>query len=406
VNIEETLIGIALVILGYGYFSKLLAKWSISGPIMFTAVGMVLSPLILGSYTFKINTETVQTVAQIALILVLFADASGINLSHLRKNRQWELPVRLLFVAMPISIVISILVAKVLFPDEPNLFIVLLALILAPTDAALGKAVVTDERITEKVRNTINVESGLNDGIVFPVFLAVVVMIATGRDGDGGGLGYVAQQITVGAVAGSIVGYLGAKASDFSLKHKWMEGAYRDLVPIALAVLAYYVAEPMGGNGYIAAFFGGLILGNTSEPMRKDVEHFTESEGEFLIMLSFLVFGLVLVPATVMYWDFRAFLFAILSLTLLRMLPVIISFGFIKMDLSTRLFIGWFGPRGIASILYILVAVEKIGDISEAKPLFAVMTLTIFLSILLHGLSAQPLVKRYSRSHPSDKKTV
>jgi NhaP-type Na+/H+ or K+/H+ antiporter len=403
---ENTLVGIALVILGYGYFSKLLAKWNISGPMIFTFVGMLLSPLVLGSYPFKIDAEAVHIVAQIALILELFSDASGIKLSHLRKNRQWTLPARLLFVAMPISIVLSILVAKVFFPQEPNLFIVLLALILAPTDAALGKAVVTDKRIAEKVRNTINVESGLNDGIVFPVFLAVVVMIATGEGGEGGGFGYVAQQIVVGATAGGIVGYIGAKAGNFSMEHKWMKSAYRDLIPIALAVFAYYVAEPLGGNGYIAAFFGGLILGNTSEAMREDVEHFTESEGEFLIMVSFLVFGLVLVPATIMHWDVKAFVFAVLSLTLLRMLPVVISFGFIKMDFSTRLFIGWFGPRGIASILYILVAVEQIGDISAQKPIFAVMTLTIFLSIILHGLSAQPLAVRYSRSHSADEEKV
>ena len=396
------ILGVALVILGYGYFSKLLSRFNISGPMIFTAVGILLSPLVLGGKPIQPNTEVVQIVAEIALILILFSDAAMINFEHLKKH--WRLPARLLFVAMPITILFSTWTGKFFFPSEPIIFLFLLALILAPTDAALGKAVVNDKRIPERIRDTINVESGLNDGIVFPVLLTVLAIIVS--DGSGsekdGWIGYIAQQISIGAVAGALVGWGGARLAHFALLREWMEHQYRNLIPIALAIFSYYFAEYFGGNGYIAAFFGGLFLGHTNIDLKKNVEDFAESEGELLIMVSFLVFGLVFIPASIHYWSMNVWIYALLSLTLLRMIPVVIGFGRFKLDFSSRLFIGWFGPRGIASILYILVAVHQLEGIREHITIFATASLTILLSIILHGLSAQPLAILYSRTHPAD----
>jgi len=398
-----TILGIALVILGYGYFSRLINRYNISGPMVFTAVGIMLSPLLLGNEPVQPNSESVQVIAEIALILVLFSDAAALNLSRLK--RQWRLPARLLFVAMPITIVLTTFTAQYFYPNEPLIYLFLLALILAPTDAALGKAVVSDTRIPETVRNTINVESGLNDGIVFPILLTVLAIITTDGEGsqNSGWLGYIAQQIAIGALGGALVGWGGAKLAQLTMSRRWMEHQYYNLIPIALAIFAYYFAEFFGGNGYIAAFFGGLFLGNTDKVLRTHVEEFAESEGEFLVMVSFLIFGLVFVPETLPYWDLKALIFAILSLTLLRMLPVVLGFGGFRLDLSTRLFIGWFGPRGIASILYILVAIHQLGLSHGHETIFAVATLTILLSIILHGLSAKPLAILYSRNLPDER---
>ena len=395
------ILGIALVILGYGYFSKFLNRFNISGPMVFTATGIILSPLVLGGKPIQPNSETVQVVAEIALILVLFSDAASLNLQHLKAH--WRLPARLLFMAMPATIVLTTVAAEYFYPGTPTIYLFLLALILAPTDAALGKAVVSDTRIPETVRNTINVESGLNDGIVFPVLLTTLAIIA-GEGGGDGWLGYIAQQITLGALAGALVGWGGAKLAQITIKYEWVESHYLNLIPIALAIFAYYFSEFLGGNGYIAAFFGGLFLGNTDKLLREHVEDFAESEGELLIMISFLIFGLVFVPAMIPYLDLKAFLFALLSLTVLRMLPVALSFGFTKLDLSTRLFMGWFGPRGIASILYILVAAYELGGIKGHETIFAVASLTILLSIILHGLTAQPFAVLYGKSHPEEEK--
>jgi NhaP-type Na+/H+ or K+/H+ antiporter len=271
---------------------------------------------------------------------------------------------------------------------------------LAPTDAALGKVVVSDKRIPQTVRNTINVESGLNDGFVFPVLLTVLALIANdGSTSSQGWFGYIVEQISIGAVAGAFVGWMGAKLSEFTIKKEWIEHQYLNLIPLALAILSFYFAEHFHGNGYIAAFFAGLFLGNTSKTLKKSVEIFAESEGELLVMISFLVFGLVFVPFMLPYITVETWIFAFLSLTVLRILPIVIGYGYFKLDLSTRLFIGWFGPRGIASILYILVAVHKLGNIEGHEQIFTVASLTILLSIILHGLSAQPLAVLYSKKH-------
>ena len=392
-----TILMVALVVLGYGYFSKLFSRFNISGPMMFAAIGILLSPLGFGTTSVHFNSELVQITAEIALIVVLFSDASGLNLNKLRN--EWKIPVRLLFIGLPLTIVAAAFMAKVIFPNEVMIYLLLMALILAPTDAALGKAVVTDETVPEEIRSSINVESGLNDGIVYPVLVTVVAMIVHGQmqSQDSGWIGYVAQQIAFGAVTGAALGYLGARLASMVIRLQWMETSYKNLTPLALAICSYYLAEYVGGNGFIAAFFAGLLVGNYNEDLRQHVADFAESEGDLLIMISFLVFGVVFIPATIEYWNFNVFLSAILSLTILRMIPVAISLIGTKFDLSTVLFIGWFGPRGIASILYVLIVVNEIGSTKGHETIYAVISLTVLLSIILHGISAQPFARLYAR---------
>jgi NhaP-type Na+/H+ or K+/H+ antiporter len=393
-----TILGISLIILIYGFFSAFLAKRNISGPMVFVAVGILLSPLGFGKELVSVNAEAIQIMAEVTLVIVLFSDAAALNLNQLKTN--WKIPARMLFVALPITIIFATLAGKIFFPNESVYYILLLALILAPTDAALGKVVVSDERIPSIVRNSINVESGLNDGIVFPILLTLLAMIATNQDSaQSGWVMYILKQIFIGGFAGAFVGWIGAILMKKALKKGWMEHQYTNLAPIALAFFSYYFAEFFSGNGYIAAFFAGLFLGNTSHKLREHVESFAESEGEFLIMVSFLIFGLVFIPITIEYWSWKVLLYAILSLTLFRMLPVYLGFGKMDIDKDTRLFYGWFGPRGIASILYILVALHKLGDIQPHLEIFATASLTITLSIILHGLSAQPLAILYSNKH-------
>jgi NhaP-type Na+/H+ or K+/H+ antiporter len=394
-----TILGIALVVLGYGWFSKLLSRFNISGPMVFTGVGVLLSPLVFGVQATHLDSEVVQIIAEVALILVLFSDAATLNLGELK--RDWKLPARLLFIGLPITILVATFVAKGFFPAESTIYLLLMALLLAPTDAALGKAVVSDTRVAEKIRTTINVESGLNDGIVFPIVITVISMITGGSDGQGW-LPYVAKQIAVGAVAGGLVGYFGAMVSTKVLRKNWMEHSYQNLVPIALAIFSYYLAEHFGGNGFISAFFAGLFLGNNNQRLRETVEDFSESEGELLILISFLVFGIAMIPVTIGFWNLTILGYALLSLTFLRMVPVAISLIGSKLDFSTILFIGWFGPRGIASILYVLIVVHKIGTIENHETVYAVVSLTILLSIVLHGVSAKPFAALYAKSHSAD----
>lgn len=390
---------VALVVLGYGYFSKLFSHFNISGPMIFAAIGIFLSPLGIGTSTVQFNGELVQITAEITLIVILFSDASGLHLKKLR--HEWGIPVRLLFIGLPLTIAAAIFMAEAIFPNELTTYLVLMALILAPTDAALGKAVVTDKTVPEKIRTSINVESGLNDGIVYPLLITVVAMIVSGQAQaqDNGWAGYVAQQIAFGAIAGSILGYLSALLSSLVIRLNWMDENYKNLVPVALAILSYYLAEYVGGNGFIAAFFAGLFVGNYSEDLRQHVEDFAESEGDLLILICFLIFGIAFIPPTIDYWSLDVLLYSLLSLTLLRMIPVAISLIGTKFDLSTMLFIGWFGPRGIASVLYVLIVVHEIGSIKGHETVYAVISLTVLLSIILHGISAQPFARLYARKH-------
>lgn len=399
---------IALLVLFYGYISKALTRFNISGPMVFASLGLLISPLGLDVSQVDVDADFVTIIAEIALVLVLFSDAALLDLKLLRKS--WQLPARLLFIGLPLTIVIGTLVAQQIFPNEPMLYMLLLALLLTPTDAALGKAVVTDKKVPETIRSTINVESGLNDGIIFPILITVVAMITSSLSGDleGSGdshwLGFVIKQIGFGALVGIFVGYVGTKLIQISLSKNWMTESYQNLIPLALAILSFYLAESVSGNGFIAAFFAGLFAGNTSTKTREHIEDFAESEGELLVLICFFIFGLAFVPAVVEHITIDVIIYASLSLTLLRMLPVMlcligVKLNNIKIDLATMAFIAWFGPRGIASILYVLIVAHELGNVGGFETIYAVVMVTVLMSIVAHGLSAQPLANWYSKKH-------
>jgi NhaP-type Na+/H+ or K+/H+ antiporter len=408
-NEHIIILTIALLVLLYGYISKALAAVNISGPMFFAGLGLLMSPLGFNVSRADINADFVIIIVEIALVLVLFSDAALLDLKLLR--RSWRLPARLLIVALPITILLGTFTAQLIFPDEPAIYMLLLALLLTPTDAALGKAVVSDPKVPRKIRSTINVESGLNDGIIFPLVITVVAMITNdltqAETGDSHWFRYVLQQVGFGALVGAGVGYLGAKLSVISVNKNWMVGSYQNLIPIALAILSFYLAEYLHGNGFIAAFFAGLLVGNTSIQAREHIEDFAESEGELLVLISFFLFGLAFVPQVIDYVTIEVCIYAFLSLTILRMLPVMFSLlgaklDGNKLDISSLAFLAWFGPRGIASILYVLIVAQEVGDIPGFETLYATVMVTVFLSIIAHGLTAQPLANWYGKKHSDD----
>lgn len=395
---ELIIFTIAMIVLIYGFFSKKLEYFNISGPMIFLLFGILLSPLGFNFIEINLNSVVVKTVAEIALIIVLFTDSSSLNLKNFKN--EWGISVRLLFIGLPLTIVFSTYIATLFFPNESILYLILMALILAPTDAALGKAVVTDKKIPQKIRESINVESGLNDGIVFPLLITVLLLIVSGEElgSDTHWIAYLLQQISLGFIVGAVSGFIGAKGLSLAVKKEWIREVYKNLSPVSLAILTYYVAEHVGGNGFIAAFVAGAFFGNFSKLMDEKTETFLESEGEVLILISFLVYGITFIPATIEYWNVEVVIYSLLSLTLFRMLPVALSLIGLKLSLSTKLFIGWFGPRGIASILYVMTVAHKIESVDVSNTLFSVITLTILMSIILHGLSAKPLVNLYTKS--------
>ena len=386
---------IATIVLLYGYVSKLLERFNISGPMVFTLFGFLLSPLGIGHISLDLNAESVKIVAELALIVVLFSDSSTLNVRHFKEG--YKIPTRLLFIGLPLTILFTTYAGTLFFSTTPLLYIIVMALILAPTDAALGKAVVIDKSVPKKIRSGINIESGLNDGIVFPLLIAVLLLISLHKElgSDNSWIIYLLKQISFGLVIGALSGFLGAKGLNFAQKKEWIESSYKNLIPLSLAILTYFIAEHLGGNGFIAVFISGLFFGSFTELLKEEQSNFLVSEGEVLILISFLIFGLTFIPLTVEQWSPKVFVFAFLSLTLFRILPVFVSLIGLGLSNTSKLFIGWFGPRGIASILYVMTVAHSVESNMIDKKLFAVISVTILLSIILHGLSATPLVKRY-----------
>jgi NhaP-type Na+/H+ or K+/H+ antiporter len=344
-----------------------------------------------------ITASWVEPIAQITLILVLFLDASTLDLKALLKDR--KLPMRLLFIGLPLTMVLGALFAVWLFPGVNIWWLVLIAVILSPTDAALGLAVVTSKIVPLKIRQTINVESGLNDGLALPpllICMAVLSGVSAEESQTSYWVMFTVKQFIYGPLIGGLIGWIGGYLVDEASKRGWMNPTFQRLTCITVALLSFSLAEMAGGNGFIAAFFAGMFLGTRTEVIRERIHEFGEATSQALMGFIFLLLGLFVIPLTFPYWTISAWVYALLSLTLIRMLPVAISLLGTGLSLGTISFIGWFGPRGIASVLYMFMVLIEFGP-EGIEPVFAVIALTVLLSVFLHGITAVPFSGYYKK---------
>ncbi len=377
---------IALALLAFALVSRRLSMSPVTAPMFFTTVGLVVGTAGFGWFDLEIESEAVTILVEATLVLVLFTDAVRIDLRSLRRTA--VLPVRLLGVGLPLTIAAGTMAGLLLFPGIGVAEAALLAAVLAPTDAALGQAVVGDPRLPARVRQTLNVESGLNDGIAVPVvtvLIAVVVAEGAGQPGDWFQL--AAREVGFGVAAGLLAGIVGGKLLDARIAAQAVEGIYRQLAAISIAVAAYSSASLLEGNGFIAAFTAGLAFGRVARPHCQGVQDFTEDEGELLTGLTFVTFGAVLVAPELdeLTWEIAAYV--AVSLTVVRMVPVLLAMVGSHTLWETRFFIGWFGPRGLASILFAVLVLEEVGgDVGEG--VFRVAAWTVLVSVYAHGLTA------------------
>ena len=356
-------------------------------------VGILASLLSLDLAREGATAKYVRVLAELTLAMVLFVDASTINLKRLVKES--KLPIRLLGIGLPLTMIAGALIAILLFPEERTLALILMALILSPTDAALGLAVVTSPIVPEKIRQTINVESGLNDGIALPPILICLALLshdATDNQTAAYWMTFVLKQFAYGPVIGGLVGWLGGLLIEAASKRNWMNHSFQQLASVSLAILGFTLAESVDGNGFIAAFFTGLFLGTNTEHVKDRIRGFGEAASQAMALFIFLLFGLILVPISFPLWDWQSVVYALLSLTVIRMVPVAISLAWTELDRVSITFIGWFGPRGIASVLYLLLMVLALGKEGNEK-IVSIITLTVLLSVFLHGITAVPFSK-------------
>ena len=383
-----------IIAVGYGIFAQRLDRFWISAPMVFVAAGLVLGPEGADLIALQGSSHVVLTFTELTLATLLFADATTVPVRALRGDA--GVPGRLLSVGLLLTLVLGAIVAMAVIPGLTWAEAALIAAVLAPTDAALGMAVVTDRAVPVRIRRALNIESGLNDGIATPfvlVFLAAVVGETTGTGGTP--VLDALADIGIAIVVAIVVGVVGGRLLSRATERGWASGTSQQLCILALALLAYVGAVALSGNGFVSAFVAGIVFGALDERNREAIT-FTEDVGLFASLLVWVVFGAYFVgPVLSGPFDPWAVVYAVLSLTLIRMLPVWIALIGKSFRPLTVSFMGWFGPRGLASVVFTLIALDELRDTAIDTPLLEVATWTILLSVMLHGLTARPLSARY-----------
>ena len=389
------LITIAVILIVYGAVSKPLDARGVTSAMIFTAAGLCVGTSALKLINIHIESLAAERFCELALVFLLFSDATRIDLAGLRRHLGW--PSRLLLIGLPLTILAGLGAGLLVFPSMAVASAFVLSTMVCSTDAALGQRVVSDKSVPARVRQALDVESGLNDGLAVPFFL-VAVDLSLARLATGVTAAVVrsmAEQIGWGLAAGIGAGALAGLLVRAGDHRGWLEGQWRQVLPPLAALLAYLVALRLGGSGFIAAFTGGMAFGYFSRRHDPPVTSFNEDVGGILAGATWVGFGALAVGMLLPHVTWQIVAYAALSLTLIRMVPVAIALLGSGAQLPTVAFMGWFGPRGLASIVFALIALDE--GIPGRQLLLTTVMMIILLSVFLHGLSSVPLVAAYSR---------
>jgi len=384
-----------LLVFAYSLVSARLKQTVFTAPILFTLGGMALVLLRPDLAELGIERHMLLTFAEIGLVMLLFTDATHINLKTLKSRERVAL--RLLSIGMLLTILLGAVAARLIFPGLSLWEAGILAAILAPTDAGLGQVIVQSPRVPARIRKSLDVEAGLNDGLSVPFLMFFIAVSQLGTDGAGQVLlRYVYEQLGLGALVGIVIGLAGGMLLGLAQRRGWMDHGVRQLGLVALPVLSVLACEPLGGSMFIAAYVAGLAVQSGFGEAGKQSIEFTEGWGQLFDYFVFFLFGLLAARAfgqfTLVHLGY-----AVLSLTVVRMLPVALALIGTRMKAATVLFMGWFGPRGLASIVLGLVFLEHEAHLAGEETIKLTVMVTVLLSIFAHGFSALPLIDRYAR---------
>ncbi|MGH3280175.1 MAG: cation:proton antiporter [Trebonia sp.] len=384
---------VAALVFAWSTLSARLERFDVTAPMTFVAAGLLLTHGPVAFLGVTPSNELIKGLAEFTLALVLFSDASRVGLHELRADA--VLYLRLLGAALPLAIGLGALLALALV--STNIWLALLVgAALAPTDAALGAGMMANPVIPARIRRLINVESGLNDGIATPFVSVALVGAAAGGEVSGHGPTAAVAGLAVGILAGVAVGSVGGLLVKAARRRGWAAEGFACSAVLGLAVCAYASALALHGNGFIAAFVGGLAFGTTGGRGGEPLVPFVEETGALVSLLVWLTFGAVAVTPAVEGLTWQIVLYAVLSLTAVRMVPVAVALVGARLGRATVALVGWFGPRGLASVVFALLALEELGS-RTAGHAVAVITITVMLSVVAHGATAHPLATRYAR---------
>ena len=388
---------VAALIFVWATLSARLERFDVTAPIVFVVAGLLLTHGPLAPLGYAPSPELVKALAEITLVLVLFCDASRVGLQDLRAD-MW-LCVRLLVIGLPLTIGLGTLLAWAMVGGASVWLALLVGAALAPTDAALGAGMMVNAAVPARIRRLINVESGLNDGIATPFVLIALAGAQVSGQAASIGPGRAAAELALGVVIGAAVGCAGGYLVKFASGRDWVAGSFAGSAVLALAVCAYACALALHGNGFIAAFIGGLAFRTVGGQGGERLVPFVEETSALVSLLVWLAFGAVMVVPAFASLTWPDVAYAVLSLTLIRMVPVAVALAGTRLGRTTVAFIGWFGPRGLASVVFALLALEEIGQ-RPAGSAIAVISFTVLLSVVAHGVTADPLARRYGPSMP------
>jgi sodium/hydrogen antiporter len=387
---------LAAFLLIYSALAGRVERSWLSGPIVFTAAGLLLGPFGLGVVRLNLGAAGLRMLAEVTLAMVLFTDAANADFAIVRRNI--GIPERLLLLGLPLTIGLGFLCAWLLFPGLAPLEMALLAAMLAPTDAALGKPVVTNPAVPAVMREALNIESGLNDGICVPI-VVLLLGLAVGIQLEHGpmihALQVVAEELGIGLAVGLAATWLTIRMLRFAARRGWIGEHWEEVPIVALAGLCFAAAQAIGGSGFIACFVGGLLLSWLGPAHKHELLRGAVATGEALALLTWVAFGVGALAQIIPRLTWPDLAYAVLSLTVIRMLPVVLCLAGTGMRFADRLFIAWFGPRGLATIVFgVIVLNEKLPG---NDTIIAVAGGTVLLSILAHGVSANPLVRAVAK---------
>jgi len=394
---ETGIVILLALIISYTVLGHALARICITMPMFFVIAGAIVGPHGLGWVTFALETPEIETLAELTLALLLFADAATLDYNQVKEDA--KLPGRLLFIGFPLVVLLGAMVALLLFPTEEIGFALLVGAILAPTDAALGLPIFNNLRVPVRIRRALNVESGLNDGLATPLVTLFIALTLEElqRGGQDHWIILAASEIMIAAVVGIVLGLVCGWLFAKAVQKKWTSSVARQIGNPALALLVFFTARQLGGNGFVAVFVGGILFGFITRHVLHDAIEYTEITGTFLSLFVWVIFGSIIVIPLLQNFVPLALLYAILSLTVVRMIPMIIALIGTQMRKDTMLMIGWLGPRGLASVVFLIMAYEAAHKTHlQTDLLVATVGWTILLSVLLHGALALPLANWYS----------
>ena len=389
------LVVVAATFLVWSLIVARVERWNLTAPMFFVAVGFCLMHWPFHVEALHLGSTAVREVAEITLAVVLFGDAARVSVKDLRHDA--AVPTRLLTIGLPLSMALGTVLAHLLLPGVGWWVCAVVGAAVAPTDAALGAAIVDDERVPERIRRILNVESGLNDGIATPFVKFFLVAAVVGTSLETSSSGRAVVELVVGAVGGVLIGAAGGWLLVRARAAGWTTASTTALGVTALALVAYAACIEAGGNGFVAAFVAGLAYGTVTRHADEAALEFTHESGQLLSMVVWFLFGAVMLPALAEA-TWHDLVFALVALTVARMVPVALALLGTGFDRATIAVLGWFGPRGLASVVFALLAYESLAP-GDGLRVVTVITATVLFSVVLHGASAAPVGKRYGATH-------